>query len=362
MNFGLSDDQKLFRQTLRRFLEERCPPGRVRAIMESDTGHDRALWESLAALGVLGLTIPAEHGGSGVELLDFALAAEELGYAATPGPFFGQALATSALVESRDDDEKRRWLPRIAAGEALLTIALGEEGAEWRPEHLVTRLSGDRVSGSKSFVPYADQADAILVAAVADDGPGLWLVERGATGVEMEPLRVVDQTRRLHRVTFRDTPARPLAGGATALRRALDAGAVLVAADACGGSRRCLDMTVAYALQREQFGQPIAAFQAVKHQLANLVCELEPAESLWWYAAHAFDRIRDQSERHAALAKALLCDLYDRVVRECTELHGGIGFTWEYDLHLWFRRAVFDRGFLGEAAFHRERAAVLAGW
>jgi len=175
------------------------------------------------------------------------------------------------------------------------------------------------------------------------------------------PVSGIDQTRRVHSVRFDGTPAVRLAG-TEALARTLDAGLVLIAADAYGGSRRCLDMTTTYALQREQFGQLIGAFQAVKHQLANMVADLEPALSLWWYAAHAFDHIRDQSARHAALAKAHLTDLFDRVTRDATELHGGIGFTWEYDLHLWFRRAMFDRAFLGEASFHRARAADLAGW
>ncbi|MGH7899824.1 MAG: acyl-CoA dehydrogenase family protein, partial [Candidatus Binatia bacterium] len=188
------------------------------------------------------------------------------------------------------------------------------------------------------------------------------LVEPGAPGMEITPLRGVDQTRRLHAVAFRDTPARKLAGGRASLVRSLDAGAILIAADAFGGAKRCLDMTARYVLEREQFGQPIGAFQAVKHQLANLACDLEPALSLWWYAAHAFDRIREESDRHAAMAKAHLTDLFDRATRDATELHGGIGFTWEFDLQLWFRRAIFDRSFLGEASFHRSKAASLSGW
>jgi len=169
-------------------------------------------------------------------------------------------------------------------------------------------------------------------------------------------------TRRLGTVTLTGAPATKVAAGRAATDRARDAGLVLLAADAYGGARRCIDMTVKYALTREQFGQPIGGFQAVKHQLADLVTELDPSLSLWWYAAHAYDRIRDRAERHAAIAKAHLTDVYDRVVRMTTELHGGIGFTWEYDLHLWFRRAWFDRSFLGEAAYHRMRAAELAGW
>ncbi len=362
MNFGLSEEQVALKSTLRRYLEEKCPATRVRAVMESESGHDPTLWAGLAELGIPGLVIPAELGGSGLELLDLALAAEELGYAATPGPFLGVAMATAALCESKAEAEKKRWLPRIAAGEALLTVAYGEEEGQWEPSRFATRVTDGKVSGSKPLVPYAAESEAIVVAAVDRDGPGLWVVERGTPGIEVTPLRVVDQTRRLSAVVLREVKATKVAGGAAALRRSLDAGATLLAADAFGGAKRCLDMTVQYALGREQFGQPIGAFQAVKHQLANLACDLEPALSLWWYAAHAFDRIQGESERHAALAKAHLTDLFDRAARDATELHGGIGFTWEYDLQLWFSRAVFDRSFLGEAAFHRARAADLAGW
>src|SRR6267142_1122770 len=306
MDFGLSQDQVLLKDAIRRYLESECPTSRVRAIMEGDTGHDPRLWDGLAELGVAGLHVPAAHGGSGLELLDVALAAEELGRACTPGPFLACALATAALLASENEAAQARWLPAI--------------------------------------------------------GPGLWLVERGAPGLETTPLQGTDMTRRVAAVELSGAPATKIAAGRAAIDRARDAGLVLLAADAYGGARRCLDMTVKYALTREQFGQPIGAFQAVKHQLADLATDLEPSLSLWWYAAHAYDHIRDRAERHAAIAKAHLSDLYDRATRVATELHGGIGFTWEYDLHLWFRRAVFDRAFLGEAAHHRRRAADLAGW
>jgi alkylation response protein AidB-like acyl-CoA dehydrogenase len=330
--------------------------------MESETGHDPALWEGLAELGVAGLQVPAAHGGSGLELLDVALAAEELGWACTPGPFLACALATAALVASGNPEAEARWLPAIARGEMVATFALGEEGDEWDAARLATRARGGTLSGRKPFVPHAAIAGVILVAGQDEDGPGLWLVERGAPGLEVTPLRGTDMTRRVAAVELTGVPATKLAGGRAAIDRARDAGLVLLAADAYGGARRCVDMTVKYALTREQFGQPIGAFQAVKHQLADLVTELDPALALWWYAAHAYDHLLDRAERHAAIAKAHLTDLYDRATRVATELHGGIGFTWEYDLHLWFRRAVFDRAFLGEAGYHRQRAAALGGW
>lgn len=362
MNFGLSEDQLLLKSTIKRFLEEQCPTPRVRAIMESETGHDAALWQGLVDLGITGLIIPATHGGSGLELLDLALAAEELGYAATPGPFLGCAMASVALVHGTETAPQATWLSRIAAGDAVASVAFGEADSEWNPARYTARVKNGKLTGSKPLVPYAHSADAIIVAAVGDHGPDLWLVERGAPGMRLAPLKVVDMTRHVDRVEFADTPVTKLGGGTAAIQRTLDAGCVLLAADAYGGARRCLDMTTQYALQREQFGQVIGAFQAVKHQLANLATELEPSLALYWYAGHAFDRIREQSERHAALAKAHLTDVFDRATRDATELHGGIGFTWEFDLHLWFRRAIFDRSFLGDAAFHRARAADLAGW
>jgi alkylation response protein AidB-like acyl-CoA dehydrogenase len=362
MDFGLSEDQLLFKSTIRRFLEEQCPTSRVRTIMESEDGHDPALWQGLAELGINGLVVPASQGGAELELLDLSLAAEEMGYAATPGPFLGNAMASLALLEGAHDGQRNEWLPRIADGSAVLTVAFGEADSEWDPKRYKARVTDGRLNGSKPFVPYAATADAIIAAAHDDAGPALWLVSREAPGVDIKALNVVDMTRRVHSVTFTDAPAIKLGGDTAAVQRTLDAGCVLLAADAHGGSRRCLDMTVAHVLSREQFGQAIAAFQAVKHQVADMATEIEPSLALCWYAAHAFDRIRDKSERHAALAKAHLADVFDRVTRDATELHGGIGFTWEFDLHLWFRRAVFDRSFLGEANFHRARAADLAGW
>ena len=362
MNFGLSEEQELLKSTIKRFLEEQCPTTRVRQVMESESGHDPQLWQGLADLGVAGLNIPTEFGGSGLELLDVALAAEELGYAATPGPFLANSLATVALIEGGDETLRSQWLPRLASGEAIGTVALGEADDQWAPATYTTSADGGKLSGTKPMVPSARVADILIVAAVDSSGPGLWLVDRTAPGIDIRALKVVDMTRPLDLVVFDQTPAIKLEGDPGALQRVIDAGCILIAADAFGGARRCLEMAATYAQQREQFGQVIGAFQAVKHQLANMATELEPAMSLYWYAAHAFDRIRDKSERHAAMAKALLSDVYDRITRDSTELHGGIGFTWEFDLHLWFRRALFDRAFLGEASWHRERAAALAGW
>ncbi|MCW5889642.1 MAG: acyl-CoA/acyl-ACP dehydrogenase [bacterium] len=362
MDFGLSQDQVLLKDTIRRWLDDECPTTRVRAVMESPGGHDPALWRGLAELGVAGLQIPPALGGAGLELLDVALAAEELGWGCTPGPFLACASAVAALLSVGDAEAHRRWLPGVAAGETIATLALGEDGDVWEPSQLKVRAAGGTLDGTKVLVPAATIADVFVVGAQDADGPGLWTVERGAPGLTVEALQATDMTRQVGNVTFAKTPATRVASGRSALDRARDAAGILLAADAYGGSRRCIDMTTKYALTREQFGQPIGAFQAVKHQLADLVMEAEPSMSLWWYAAHAWDHIPSEAPRHAAMAKAHLTDLYDRVTRICTELHGGIGFTWEYDLHLWFRRAIFDRAYLGSATSHRLRAADLSGW
>jgi alkylation response protein AidB-like acyl-CoA dehydrogenase len=361
MDFGLSDEQKALAVTVRRYLGERCPTMRVRQVMETSDGHDAELWNGLMELGIGSIAVPEQHGGLGSELLDLALVSEEIGYACAPGPFLGASMATIALAAGDDQEAAAKWLPRIAAGEVLATAAVGEAGGRWDEREIEATAGSGRLTASKFLVPYAGIADVHVVAARDEVGIALWLVERDTGTVKTNELSGNDRTRRLSSVEYRGAEARRI-GGREAFVRMRDAALVLVAADAYGGSRRCLEMARDYALTREQFGQPIGAFQAVKHQLANLAVEIEPSLSLWWYAAHAIDRIPEEASRHAALAKAFSSDLFDRAARDSTELHGGIGFTWEYDLHLWFRRSIFDRAFLGDAHYHRARAADLAGW
>jgi alkylation response protein AidB-like acyl-CoA dehydrogenase len=361
MDFGLSEDQQLLKTTIGRFLAEQCPTTRVREIMEGGTGHDATLWTSLAELGVAALPIPEAHGGLGADLLDLALAAEELGYAATPGPFLGASMAAIGLAEGDNEELKARWLPQASAGSALGTIAIGEAESVWDPDAIAASVSDGKLSGRKPLVPYAAVSDFIVVAARDGEETGLWLVEAGAAGMEITTLSGNDMSRRLDDVVFDQTPARRVGDG-HALERCLDAGLILISADAFGGARRCLEMTRDYSLEREQFGQPIGAFQSYKHQLADIAAEVEPCMSLYWYAAHTFDAFPDQTSKHAALAKLRIGEVFNDVAFKCTELHGGIGFTWEYDLQLWFRRALFDKAFLGEAVLHCDRVADMAGW
>jgi alkylation response protein AidB-like acyl-CoA dehydrogenase len=358
MDFGISEEQALLQQTVADFLAKECPIGRVRELFDADAAHDPALWKGLCELGLSGLLVPERFGGAGLGLVDLALVAEVLGRAATPGPFLGHALATVAIQEGGSDAQKERWLPRLAAGEALATVALGEPGARWEPESWTAAIGGGRVSGTKSFVLGGAAADLLVVGAA---GGALALVEPGAGGVELAPISGLDRTRRCDALRLASAPCEPLPDGARAAARVRDAGLALLAADAFGGASKLVELSVEYAKTRVQFGVPIAQFQAVKHKLADMAVEIEPARGLFWWAAHAWDALPDEQARAAAVAKAHLSDRFAQVARDAVEIHGGIGFTWECDVQFWFKRAVFDRTWLGDPGHHRERALRLGG-
>jgi len=238
-------------------------------------------------------------------------------------------------------------------------VAFGEEGERWQPDEWRTREQGGRVSGHKRFVPDAGAADVLVVGV---RGGGLALVERGRRGVHVESVDGIDRTRAVGAVDLDDARAEPLERGADVAARLRDAALVLLASDAFGAAWRLLGDTMAYTGTREQFGTPLAQFQAVKHQLANAATELEPARALLWYAAHAVDRLPERAPRAAAAAKSHVTDRALEVARDAVELHGGVGYTWESDVQIFFKRVLFDRAFLGTPEVHRERSAALAGW
>jgi alkylation response protein AidB-like acyl-CoA dehydrogenase len=358
VNFDISEEQLLLQDTLKQYVENECPATRIRALFDSGEGWDPTFWKGLVEMGVAGLIVPEEHGGAGMELLDLALAAESLAYGGAPGPFFGHSLACLAISLGGSDAQKKKWLPRLATGESLGSVALGEEGGAWQPEQWAVKSDGS-LSGTKICVPHASRADVIVVGVA---GPGLVLVERESSGIEIQPFAGVDRVRPLDTVVFDGAACEALPQGAAAAPRLRDAGLVLLAADAFGTATRLVDMCVEYAKTREQFGVTIGHFQALKHQLATMAVEIEPSRGLFWYAAHAFDHIEAESERVAAIAKAHITDRAMQISRDAVEAHGGIGFTWECDVQLWFKRAMFDRAFLGQPSVHRERAAQLAGW
>jgi alkylation response protein AidB-like acyl-CoA dehydrogenase len=359
MDFGLSEEQRLLQHTIRSFAAAECPPVRLRPLFEAGQGYEPALWKGLVEIGVAGLALPDAHGGSGLEVLDLALTAEVLGESALPVPFLGHALAGLAIAWGGSPAQRAEWLPRLATGDALATIAFGEPDERWQPGQWQSELADGRISGEKSFVPHGNIADLYVV---GTRGGELALVSRGEPGTSFRTLAGIDRTRAIAHLELERVAAQPLPDGARASARVRDAALVLLAADAFGAAWRLLRMTSAYTGTREQFGTRLAQFQAVKHQLANAVTELEPTRGLLWYAAHAVDHLPERAAHAAAVAKAHVTDRAAGVARDAIELHGGIGYTWESDVQIWFKRILFDRAFLGTPEQHRERSAALAGW
>jgi alkylation response protein AidB-like acyl-CoA dehydrogenase len=328
----------------------------------------------MAELGWNGLIVPESYGGLGLGFVELALLAEEMGRAALPGPFFSSSvLATIALMTGASTAQKRQWLTRLATGDAVGTIAFLEESDRLDAPGVQARAkksrAGHRLSGVKMFVTDAHVADFFVAAfrtGSREDDISLFLVPKETPGVTVRPLQNVDLTRRSMEVEFRDVelPAAALMGGENSgwktMCKLLDAAAISLAADSLGGAERTLAMAVEYSKVREQFGRVIGSFQAVKHMAAEVVSEIEPARSLVWYAAYAYDALPREASRAASMAKARLSDVYSRASNRAVQIHGGIGFTWEHDIHFWFKRAKWNEISFGDATYHRERLAQLA--
>ena len=378
IDFGLSDEQEALQRSAREFLARECPPALVRETATSDDGVPRDLYRKMAELGWMGLIVPEKENGLGLGALELALVLEELGRVAAPGPFLATQLVIAALVRAGTAAQRGAWLPRLLAGEAFGSLAHLEETDRHEPGGIQARAKKTRdgyvLSGTKLFVPEAQAADVFLVAArtkagSAATGVSLFLVERGARGLRVKPQQHVDVTRRFGEVVLKDVavPRAALLGtegqGWPVLARLLDLAAIGIAADSLGGAQRAIEMAVDYSKVREQFGRKIGSFQALKHIAAEMVADVEPSRSLVWYAAYAQDALpRAEASRAAAMAKAALGDVYSRTVRRAVEVHGGIGFTWEYDLHLWFKRAHVNEVSYGDPVFHRERVATIDGY
>jgi alkylation response protein AidB-like acyl-CoA dehydrogenase len=360
MDFALSSDQRMMQDSLNKALESLAPLERARAFADSGEAVARDVWKGLTELGVPGLLIPEEHGGLGLTLLDAALVSEALGWHVAPAPFLGSAvLAPLAILAAGDARLQSKWLPRLANGEAIAAIAISEAVSGARDGAGVDANAG-RLTGKALFVIDAAEADLIIV---ADRTGGLHLVEGGATGLTRSPLTTIDLTRRVGELKFEGVAAEPLnAGNGDALTRLRDAGWVMLAADILGASGRMIEKAVAYAGERKQFDRVIGSFQAVKHMCAEMAAELEPARSLVWYAAYAFDAIPEEASLTAAHAKAHLSEVGRFVARTATEVHGGIGITDLLGLHYWFKRIGVDRQLLGGPERVRHLAAVMQGF
>jgi alkylation response protein AidB-like acyl-CoA dehydrogenase len=375
MNFGFNDEQELLRSTARKFFENECGSDTVRRLMETPEGISPELWTKLAEQGWLGLVYPEAYDGMGLGLVDLVVLMEEMGRAVVPGPYFSAVLLGGlAIAEAGSEAQKKEWLPRIAAGDRRMALAWMEPSAQLGPAGVtltaVEKGGKYTLSGTKLFVHDAHTADALVVAArtrpgAGADGVSLFLVPKGTKGLEVTLLPTMDQTRKLCEVALSDVTIGPdaLIGAAGAgwapLARVLDRATVALCAEMCGGAQKVLDMTVEYAKIRQAFGRPIGSYQGVKHRAADMLVDVENSKSITYYAAWALDEGAAEAPLAVSMAKAYVSDAYRRVAAAGIQLHGGIGFTWEHDLHLYFKRAKGSEFTFGDATHHRERVAQL---
>jgi alkylation response protein AidB-like acyl-CoA dehydrogenase len=370
MNFAFSEEQEELRSAVKRFLQEKSPETEVRRLMETEDGYDPAVWSQMAEqLGLQSLITPEEYGGSGFSYVELIVVLEEMGNALLCAPFFSTvALATNALLTSGDEQAKKDLLPGLASGETIGTLAITEDNGRWDFDGiaLAARESGGNwtLDGHKSFVIDGHSANLILVVARTPAGLSLFAVEGDAAGLTRTSLPTMDQTRKQARLVFEGTPARLVGtdgGAAEGLTKTLDLAAVALAAEQVGGAQHCLDSSVDYAKNRIQFGRPIGSFQAIKHKCADMLLEVESAKSAAYYAGWAAAEDSDELPVVASLAKSYCSEAYFHAAAENIQIHGGIGFTWEHDAHLYFKRAKSSELLFGDPAYHRELLAQRIG-
>jgi len=356
MQFGLSESQEILKDNARKFFAGECPMNQVRKLAETGSAYDADLWSKMAAQGFTGIIFPEQYGGMGMSVVDLILLMEEAGRALVPGPFFATvALAATVIDAVATDAQKKKYLAPICSGEARSTLAEMEAGAGWgtRAGGKMAAVNG-KLTGEKLFVPDADVADFLVVTA----GSGVFAVQRNAPGVSVTPMPAMDLTRSVYAVRLDNTPAEKL-GEASGMERATDVATAALVAEMVGGMQRILDMSVEYAKTRKQYGKPIGAFQAVQHQCADMYLETESSRSAAYYAAWALDHDPAKAATAVSIAKMYASDACRTVGNRGVQVHGGMGFTWENDLHLYYRRAKASETMLGDATFHRERIARL---
>ena len=356
MEFGLSSEQTLLQESVSRCLERNAPLERVKKFVDGDEKRAADVWGELGAMNVPGMLIAEEHGGIGLGLLEAALVAEILGSHVVPVPFVATAvMAPIAIASAGSETQQARWLPELARGSVIAGAAFTEVIGSRLDARV--RYDGGALSGKALFV-LDFEADVYLV---ADENRALYLVEANASGLERQLLTTIDRTRRVGELVFDKVAADLLPGSSDSevCARVIDAGRIVLAADTLGAANEMLSKAVAYSKQREQFGRVIGSFQAVKHMCAEMAADLEPCRAMMWYAAHAFDAIVNESRLTACHTKAHLSEVATGVARTSTEVHGGIGFTDELGLHLWFKRIGANRQLLGGPDRIREEAAEL---
>jgi alkylation response protein AidB-like acyl-CoA dehydrogenase len=368
--FAFSAEQDGFRDMVRRFVETHSPEAAVREQMETERGFDPAVWSRMAEqLGLQGLIVPEALGGQGFGHVELGIVLEEMGRSLLCAPYFSTVvLAVNALLQSGDADAQAALLPGIASGETIATLAFAEPNGRWDEAGVEATARRDggvwRIDGTKLYVLDGHTADVVLVAARTGAGPSLFRVAGDAAGLVRTPLVTLDATRKQARLDFADVAATLVGAegdGWRVLSAVLDLAAVALTAEQVGGAQRCLDMSVAYAKDRVQFGRPIGSFQAIKHKCADMLLEVESARSAAHYAGWCAAERSDELPAVASLAKAYCSDAYLHVASQNIQIHGGIGFTWEHPAHLYYRRAKSSDLIFGDATYHRELVAQRIG-
>jgi alkylation response protein AidB-like acyl-CoA dehydrogenase len=369
MQFAFTDEQEQFRAVVRKFLADKSPTTEVRRLMATEDGFDPVVWRQLADdLALTGIHIPERWGGSGFGPVELGIAMEEQGRALLCAPFFSSCvLAAGAISNAGTEEQRATLLPEIASGRIRAALAVTEPNGRWDAAGVATiAKKGGRswlLNGVKGFVIDGNSADSLIVVAreagsVGESGLSLFTVAAEGVGVARSPLATMDATRKQAKIAFIDAPAELLGhagAGAAALARTLDHAAIALANEMVGGAQQLLESAVAYAQMRVQFGRPIGSFQAIKHKCADMLLEVELAKSAAYYAAQAAAEDDPQTPALASLAKASAAEAYMHAAANCIQIHGGIGFTWDNDTHLWFKRAKSSEVLLGDPNYHRER-------
>ncbi|MDA0822017.1 MAG: acyl-CoA/acyl-ACP dehydrogenase [Proteobacteria bacterium] len=373
MQFSFTDEQAQFRAVVQRFARDKSPTTEVRRLMQTGEGFDREVWRGMCEdLGLAGLHVPEAYGGAGFGFVEVGIVVEELGRSLLCSPYFGSSiLATSAILHAASEAQKQALLPSLVSGKKIACLALAEASGQWNCAsiELTAAQSGDGfvLNGRKNFVLDGHVADVVIVAARKPgtsglEGIGLFVVDGTASGLQRRALDTIDETRKLAELSFNEVSAQALndtGDAAAAITRTLDDGAIALANEMVGGAQALLDCVVEYAQIRMQFGRVIGSFQAVKHKCAEMLLDVELAKSAAYYAAQARAENDPEVSALASLAKATTADAYMRTAIESIQLHGGIGFTWDHDTHLWYKRAKSSEVLLDDPSYHRERYIAL---
>ena len=359
MNFDFSDDLKALKDEARRFLTAKSTSATVRRVLEGPDAYDRALWTEMAALGWTGASIPEAYGGAGLGALGLCVLAEEIGRALAPVPFSSSLyFAAEALMLAGSEAQKKTWLPRIASGEAIGTFALAEGPGKAAPKRLRATFRNGVLNGEKLPVPDGEAADLCIVVAQTDRGVGLVLADLKHSGVVREPVETLDQSRKQARLAFANVPGELIGApgeGERLLAQVEQRAAVLLAFEQVGGAQRCLEMARDYALQRYAFGRQIGSFQAIKHKLADVYVATELARSNAYYGAWALSKNAPQLALAAATARVSANEAFFFAAKENIQVHGGMGFTWAFDCHLYYRRSKLLSLALGSTRVWKDR-------